>query len=102
MLNDYAEHARHVYAGREIDPVEAASIHIALQELNERADSYLEVEIADDDTAERIEGNCRAVAAELGMRLRFTVTATRHTRDARGRPASEPSVLQVTLDDGEE
>src|SRR5579883_473045 len=62
---------RHSFGGREIDPVEAASIHIALEELRDRADSYLEVEVAEDDTASRIEANCRAVASELGLRLRF-------------------------------
>jgi hypothetical protein len=98
VVDDQMEHARQIYAGRAIDPVEAASIHIALQELRDRADAYLEVEIAEDDSAERIEANCRAVASEIGLRLRFTVTQTRHVRDAQGRPTSEPAVLQITLD----
>jgi hypothetical protein len=92
------EHVRQIYAGRAIDPVEAASIHIAMQELRDRADAYLEVEIAEDDSAERIEANCRAIAMELGLQIRCTVTATRHVRDAQGRPASEPATLQITLD----
>jgi hypothetical protein len=96
-LGGQGEHVRHLYSGREIDPVEAASIHIALQELRERANSYLEIEIAEDDTADRIEGNCRAIAHELQMRLRFTVVATRHMQGADG-AMSEPSLLQVSLD----
>lgn len=91
------QYVRHRFGGREIDPVEAASIHIALEELRDREHSYLEVEIADDDSATRIEANCRAVAAELGIRLRFIVTGTRHVRDARGGVRSEPSVLQVRV-----
>ncbi|HWE63079.1 MAG TPA: hypothetical protein VHB98_15305 [Chloroflexota bacterium] len=91
------QQVRRYFGGREIDPVEAASIHIALEELRDRANSYLEVEIAEDDSAQRIEANCRAVASELGLRLRFIVTGTRHVRDARGRIHSEPSVLQVRV-----
>ncbi len=91
-------HIRHLYAGREIDPVEAASIHIALQELQERFNSYLEIEVAEDDTADRIEGNCRAIAEELRMHLLFTVVATRAVRNPAGRLETEPSLLQVSLD----
>jgi hypothetical protein len=97
-LSEQGEHVRHLYGGREIDPVEAASIHIALQELRERANSYLEIEVAEDDSAERIEGNCRAIAGELQMHLRFTVVATRTVRDEYGMSSSEPSLLQVSLD----
>jgi hypothetical protein len=97
MLGGHGEHVRRHYAGREIDPVEAASIHIALQELSERSNSYLEIEIAEDDTAQRIEANCRAIAHELNMRLQFTVVATRHVHSANG-PTSEPSLLQVSLE----
>jgi hypothetical protein len=92
------EHIRHLYAGHEIDPVEAASIHIALQELQERVNSYLEIEVAEDDTAERIESNCRAIAEELRMHLQFTVIATRAVRNPAGRLETEPSLLQVSLD----
>lgn len=92
------EQARRHYAGREIDPVEAASIHIALEELRDRPDAFLEVEVAEDDTAERIEGNCLAIADELRLRLRVAVTGTRHVRDALGLIGSEPSVLQISLD----
>lgn len=92
------QQVRRRYGGREIDPVEAASIHIALEELRDRENSYLEVEIAEDDSASRIEANCRAVASELGIRLRFIVTGTRHVRDARGGARSEPSVLQVRVE----
>ena len=96
--DDDPAHVRQVFAGRAIDPVEAAGIHIALQELRDRPDAYLEVEVAADDSAARIEANCAAVAAELGLRLRFTVTGTRHVRTADGRPMSEPATLKVTLD----
>jgi hypothetical protein len=97
-VNREEEHIRHLYAGREIDPVEAASIHIALQELQERVNSYLEIEVAEDDTAERIECNCRAIAEEMRMRLLFTVIATRVVRNSAGRVENEPSLLQVSLD----
>ncbi|MGH2390358.1 MAG: hypothetical protein ACRDIE_19325 [Chloroflexota bacterium] len=96
-MSEEAEQARRLYGGREIDPVEAASIHIHLQELRDHIDSYLEIEIDDEDSADRIEADCRAIAAELGMRLHFSVVGTRHVRDAAGIPAGEPSVLQVTL-----
>lgn len=89
---------RHIFAGREIDPVEAASIHIALEELRDRDGASLEVEIAEDDSAERIEANCRAIASELGMRLHFSVIGTRISQDAFGRPISEPAVLQVRVE----
>jgi hypothetical protein len=97
-MGEERELVRHLYAGREIDPVEAASIHIALQELSERANSYLEIEVAEDDTAERIEGNCRAIAQELDMRLHFTILASRPAWDGEGYRAAEPSLLQVSLD----
>ena len=97
-LGEHGEYVRRLYGGRVIDPVEAASIHIALQELRERANSYLEIEVAEDDTAGRIEGNCRAIADELHMRLRFTVVATRTVRNPQGIPRSEPALLQVSLD----
>lgn len=97
-MNEEQRQVRRVYGGLEIDPVEAASIHIALEELRDRDDSYLEVEVAEDDTAARIEANCNAVASELGMHLRFIVIGTRHVRDAQGRVASEPSVLHVRVD----
>lgn len=97
-MSEQVEYARRLYGGREIDPVEAASIHIHLQELHEYADSYLEIEVDEEDSAERIEGDCRAVAAELGMCLRFTVVGTRHILGRDGRPTSAPSVLQVTLE----
>jgi hypothetical protein len=101
-VGEQGEHVRHQYAGREIDPVEAASIHIALQELGERVNSYLEIEVAEDDTADRIEGNCRAIAEELGMHLRFTVIASRAIRETNGSLETEPALLQVSLerDDG--
>jgi hypothetical protein len=99
-MNEERQQVRHLYAGREIDPVEAASIHMALEELRDRPDSYLEVEIADDDSAERIEGNCTAVAAELGLRLHIAVTGTRHVPDERGRPTSEPALLRITVESG--
>lgn len=99
-MNEERQQVRHRYAGREIDPVEAASIHMALEELRDRPDAYLEVEIADDDSAERIEGNCRAVAAEIGLRLLITITGTRHVRDAHGRPISEPALLRMTVEAG--
>ena len=92
------EHIRHLYAGREVDPVEAASIHIALQELQERVNSYLEIEVAEDDTAERIESNCRAIAHEMRMHLLFTVIATRAVRNQVGVLETEPSLLHVSLD----
>jgi hypothetical protein len=98
IVSEPTEQVRRLCGGREIDPIEAASIHIALQELRDRPSAYLEVEIAEDDSADRIMGNCRAIARELGLSLRFTITATRHVRDARGRPASEPAVLHVTMD----
>jgi hypothetical protein len=97
-LSQQGEYVRRLFAGREIDPVEAASIHIALQELQERSNSYLEIEIAEDDTAERIEANCRAIAHELCMRLLFEVIATRHVAGVDGRPTSEPSLMRVSLD----
>jgi hypothetical protein len=97
-MSEQLEYTRRLYGGREIDPVEAASIHIHLQELHEHADSYLEIEVDAEDSAERIEGDCRAVAAELGLRLRFTVVGTRHVLGADGRPASAPSLLHVTLE----
>jgi hypothetical protein len=89
---------RHYFGGREIDPVEAASIHIAIEELRDRADSYLEVEVAEDDSADRIEANCRAVASELGLQLRFSVIGTRHVRNQYGSMTSEPSVLHVRVE----
>jgi argininosuccinate lyase len=97
-VSEQVEHTRRLYGGREIDPVEAASIHIHLEELRDHDDSYLEIEVDAEDSAERIESDCRAVAMELGLRLHFTVMATRHVLDAAGRPASRPSLLQVTLD----
>jgi hypothetical protein len=97
-MNEEQQQIRHVYGGRKIDPVEAASIHIALEELRDRANSYLEVEVAEDDSAARIEANCRAVASELGLHLRFIVIGTRHVRDAKGRVTSEPSVLHVRVE----
>ena len=97
-MSEQVEYTRRLYGGREIDPVEAASIYIHLQELADHADSYLEIEVDEEDSAERIQGDCLAVAAELGLRLRFTVMGTRHVLGADGRPSSEPSLLQVTLE----
>jgi len=97
-VSEQIEYTRRHYGGREIDPVEAASIHIHLEELREHDDSYLEIEVDEDDSAERIESDCRAVATELGLRLRFTVVATRHVLDIGGRPTSRPALLQVTLE----
>ena len=96
----YGEHeyVRRFYGGHEVDPVEAASIHIALEELRDRQDAYLEVEIAEDDTAERVIQSCQAVAAEMELRVQITVKATRHVFDARGKPQSEPSMLMLTLE----
>jgi hypothetical protein len=96
-VSEQVEQARRLYGGREIDPVEAASIHIHLQELRDHIDSYLEIEIDDADYAERIEADCRAIAMELDMQLHFSIVGTRHVHDAAGMPAGEPSVLQVTL-----
>jgi len=59
-VSEEAERARRHYGGREIDPIEAASIHIHLQELRDHIDSYLEIEIDDEDSADRIEADCRA------------------------------------------
>ena len=97
-MSEEAERARRHYGGREIDPVEAAGIHIHLQELRDHADSYLEIEVDDEDGADRIEADCRAIATELGLRLHFSVVGTRHMIDSAGRPAGEPSILQVTLE----
>ncbi|HXT37168.1 MAG TPA: hypothetical protein VN837_16455 [Chloroflexota bacterium] len=91
-------YTRRFYGGREIDPVEAASIYIHLEELREHDDSYLEIEVDPEDSAERIESDCRAVALELGLRLRFSVVSTRHVLDAAGRAASRPALLHVTLE----
>jgi hypothetical protein len=97
-VSEEAERARRHYGGREIDPIEAASIHIHLQELRDHIDSYLEIEIDDEDSADRIEADCRAIALELGLRLHFSVVGTRHVIDSAGKPAGEPSILQVTLE----
>jgi len=97
-MGDEQAQVRHLYGGQEIDPIEAATIHMALEELRDRSNAYLEVEVAEDDSASRIEASLRGVASELGLRLLFAVESTRHGRDARGRMTSEPSVLRVSVD----
>lgn len=99
-MGDEQAQVRHLYGGQEIDPIEAATIHMALEELRDRSNAYLEVEVAEDDTAGRIEASLRGVASELGLRLLFAVDSTRHRRDARGRMTSEPAVLRVSVDRG--